>query len=269
MSEQNNTLIELLEKEMHRYLLNIDIPVQQESTLDIKEVCKWYIEAEKLIRVLANILNAPMNQAINQLRYAGHHVLKAQCSDDGKQQNLIESYKHCKRAVYDALDFYVYKLNEYYRVLLPLLNSQDAIKVERLLKDHIREINQCRTGNETRIEYYTGIQNKLVDGLRLIEQLNEIQRETGITEKLFQEKSQLCSEISVLNKHVKLLQDEIASREAKDESRSYKLALIITLILAAGTFFGLVSDTFLPSYHEVTYSQKQQEVLSSSPITKE
>jgi hypothetical protein len=30
----------------------------------------------------------------------------------------------------------------------------------------------------------------------------------------------------------------------------------MALILAGGTFFGLVADAFLPSYHEVTYEKK-------------
>ncbi len=232
----------------------IDISAEKEVLITIEDIYEWYTEAEKLIRVLANILSVPMQQAINQLRYAGHHIVKSQCSgvsEEERQQNLIESYKHCKRAVYDALDFYVYKLNEYYRCLLPLLKKQEAIKIEGILSNYIVQINQCRMECGTRIEYYSGIQNSLIDGLKLVEQLNEIQRESDVTSQLFQEKSQLCREISTLRNNVNELQAEIAVRDGKDTKSGYTIALVIAIILAAGTFFGLAVDAFFASHHEV------------------
>lgn len=267
MSEDNKVLVSLLEKEMQLDLEEINLSVEDESLITVKMVSDWYIEAEKLIRVLANILTVPMHQAINQLRYAGHHIVKAQLSKNEKvkQQNLIEAYKHCKRAVYDTLDFYVYKLNDYYKNLMPILNSQDAIKAEGVLRSHIQEINQYRIKCDVRISYYNGIHDTLIKGLRLVEQLNEIQRESGITEKLFKEKGDLVSEINLLNTHVKSLQDDIKKRSEDDNKSGYKLALAITIILAFGTFFGLIADAFLPSYHEVEYHNK---TIEDKDITK-
>jgi hypothetical protein len=258
MSEDNKGLISLLEQEMRRDLEEINLSAEDESLITAATVSDWYIEAEKLIRVLANILTVPMHQAINQLRYAGHHIVKVQLSkcETEKHRNLIEAYKHCKRAVYDALDFYVYRLNEYYRDLMPILNSQDAIKAEGILKLHIQEINQCRIKCDVQISYYNGIQDTLIKGLRLVEQLNEIQRESGVTEQLFQEKGVLVREINLLKTHVKFLQDDITKRTEDSNKSGYLIALLMALILAGGTFFGLVADAFLPSYHEVTYEKK-------------
>lgn len=174
---QNLELIKLFEADMRKDVKDINVLPQNESTISFEIVYEWYIEAEKLIRVLANILTEPMFQAINQLRYAGHHVLKAQVDEEQRQQNIIEGYKHCKRAVYDSLDFYVYKLSADYRRLLPVLEPEKASKIEGLLKKHIIEINQCRMAAKSRIEYYSGIQETLIDGLNLIEQINIIQRE--------------------------------------------------------------------------------------------
>lgn len=203
---QNLELIKLLETDMIKDIRHID--VQDENSIDFDDVRQWYMEAEKLIRVLANILSVPMFQAINQLRYAGHHVLKAQSNEEKRQSNLIEAYKHCKRAVYDALDFYVYKLSENYRVLLPALDSNNAFKVESLLKNHIKQINQCRTNRDSRIDYYNEIQKTLIEGLELIEELNIIQRESGLSERLFQEKRILQNNIDILNEKVAFLENE-------------------------------------------------------------
>ncbi len=205
------SLVDLLENEMSQDINSIDISPQDEEKVDFEKVYNWYIEAEKLIRVLANTLTVPMVQAINQLRYAGHHVLKAQiCSNDAvAKQNLIEAYKHCKRAVYDALDFYVYKLNENYRTLLPLLNTVDAEKVENALSEHIRNINSCRIESGRRIEYYSGIHETLIDGLRVIEKLNEIQRKSGVSQLLMQEKEQMLSKIFKLENENELLRHKM------------------------------------------------------------
>ena len=202
---QNSELISLLETEMVRDVMQINIPQEEEKMIDANVVYTWYIEAEKAIRVLANILNVPMVQAINQLRYAGHHVLKANTLEAGQQQNLIEAYKHCKRAIFDALDFYVYKLSDDYRVLLPFLDSDNSSKFEGLLKDHIMKINKCRTECDKRIDYYSGVQKTLIEGLHLIEQLNIIQRETGVGELLLKEK--------------RVMQDQITN--LKDQLNSY------------------------------------------------
>jgi len=75
---KNNDLIKLLEAEMLEDISSIDKNPENEISITAKDVKDWYFEAEKVIRVLGNILAVPMNQAINQLRYAGHHVLKAQ-----------------------------------------------------------------------------------------------------------------------------------------------------------------------------------------------
>lgn len=210
---QSLELINLLEVDMLTDIRTID--VQDESDIKFENVYEWYMEAEKLIRVLANILSVPMFQAINQLRYAGHHVLKAQLNEDKRQPNIVEAYKHCKRAVYDALDFYVYKLSENYRVLLPILDSENAIKVEGLLKNHIKQINQCRTECGLRVDYYSGIQKTLIDGLNLVEQLNVIQRDTGIANCLMQEKRTLQDQIDKLSDSIKSLQDENTSLQNK------------------------------------------------------
>lgn len=182
LNKNHNTLdiITLLEKEMQEDIKKIE--VQNDNNIDVEALYQWYLEAEKLIRVLSNVLAVPMTQAINQLRYAGHHAIKSQLqTGDTRQQNLVESYKHCKRAVYDALDFYVYKLSEYYRATLPLISPSSGEQVETLLKNHIKDIYICRMKSDSRIEYYSGIQKTLIQGLNLIEKINTIFREEGIS----------------------------------------------------------------------------------------
>ena len=213
----NSKLIELLEKEMVEDIASIDLLAEEDATT-LEIVKAWYFEAEKVIRVLGNVLSVPMNQAINQLRYAGHHILKAQTDKKSCQANLIEAFKHCKRSVYDSLDFYVYTLNERYMVLMPYLDSQQAIKVEGSLLRHIKEIHIARVNNCTRIDYYKGIQSTLIAGLDLAEQINEIQRETGIAKELHINKKTMIDENHRLQQHVQILQTKNDEIEGKLEN---------------------------------------------------
>lgn len=75
-------LISLLENEAQADLSSLDLPSLNEAEIKLQHVRTWYFETEKLIRVLGNILPSSMAQPINQLRYAGHHILKAQIGDE-------------------------------------------------------------------------------------------------------------------------------------------------------------------------------------------
>lgn len=251
----NSELINLLEKEMLGDISSINISPEEENNITIEDVRVWYFETEKVIRVLGNLLTLPMTQAINQLRYAGHHVLKAQTDEQASKQNLIEAFKHCKRAVYDALDFYVYSLNERYRILMPYLDSQNAIKLERLLRDYIEEIHKARADNGNRIDYYTGIQSTLIRGLRLIEEINEIQRETGIAKELHINKKSLIDENHSLKKNIQTLQVNNKMLEEKIASRFSLFSIGLALILALGTIVGLmiINANFVSKY-EVSFT---------------
>jgi len=62
---------------MNSDIREIDIPSEKENEIDVTRVNEWYTETEKLIRVIGNQFTVPMSQAINQLRYAGHHILRS------------------------------------------------------------------------------------------------------------------------------------------------------------------------------------------------
>ena len=76
---------------------NIPIP-------DYEEIKQCFDRAEsyaKEIEVLQEDIAFP---AINQLRYAGHHLLKALVAESParRDDNLLDARKHCQRSMYDA-----------------------------------------------------------------------------------------------------------------------------------------------------------------------
>ncbi|MDR3089545.1 MAG: hypothetical protein LBU39_06985 [Desulfobulbaceae bacterium] len=241
----NNDLIFLLEKEMQQDIAEIDVLPEDESDITMEAVQKWYLMSETIIRVIANILKEPLNPAINQLRYAGHHILKASLTDlEGKRRsNLIEAFKHCKRSTYDALDFYVYKLNDIYRVLIPYLPKEKTKDAERALEKHLREIMVARFSKAKRIEYYQEIMNGLISGLEQIEKINAIQRECGLSDKIIKEKKGLLDDIEslkgdnqTLKEHNEALRNQNEQYEQTKHSKRNILltmtGIILTVILS-------------------------------------
>ncbi len=266
MSERINSnlssgeLIALLEKEMAEDVRGFDVPPSEEHNIDFKLVEDWYLRTEKVVRVLGNLFTSPTYQPINQLRYAGHHILKAQVakSDDEKQSNLVEAFKHCKRGLYDAFDFYICELNEYYRSLLPYLVGEQAKALEKQIGDLVVDITELRNQAQTRIAYYSGVQESFIKGLRLIEGLNDLQREAGISASILKSRSQLVAEKAVLNNTV------TAYKQGLDER-----ANATKLLVAVMTFVGLIASAaatiIWSSSYDVTISNP---VVLSAPSQK-
>jgi hypothetical protein len=258
-------LIRLLEEDMRKDISSIDLTPEQEEDITCAEVKGWYLETEKLIRVLGNILSVPMTQAINQLRYAGHHVLKAVTDGEVSKPNLIEAYKHCKRATYDALDFYVYRLNEIYRVVMPGLDGHDAIELEKLLREHIELINSARVNNSSRIKYYEKVHSGLIHGLTLVGKVNDILRKSGISRDSFVMNSAIVNENNVLKQHIVDLKNENETLEKKMETRFNKFVFFVSLVIALAPIIGLmVANALIPTSHSVSVKTEKQLELHHS-----
>lgn len=267
--KNNSILIDDLEKEMLADISGISVP-DEEVSLDTVKV--WYIETEKLIRVLANLLPATMAQPINQLRYAGHHIIKIStltsdkevCVDD--HSNIIEAYKHCKRAFYDSLDLYVYHLGDVFRTKLAVLpSSSDVSEVTTKIETHLKSHIEMRDKSENRIDYYEEVNKSLIEGLSLITEVDDLCRKNKIYD-------------SMLNGHERIISDRQQAIDEKDkaieERDSYntllntemvkqdrkitKWGLIATaVIVVSGLFQGFLTQLFVTPTTRTKVSMEQ------------
>lgn len=81
--------------------------VKAESSDVLRSVKERYQEAEDAIKIVEHTHNKGMiTPAINELRYAGNHILKALSSESHESQteDLIRAERHCQRAIYDAIE---------------------------------------------------------------------------------------------------------------------------------------------------------------------
>ncbi|WPL19040.1 hypothetical protein Thiowin_04144 [Thiorhodovibrio winogradskyi] len=239
-------LIALLEEEASADVRAIDIPPEQEDQIQLKQVWVWYRETEKLVRVLANILPSTMAQPINQLRYAGHHVLKAVTASEqhaSYRANVVEAFKHCKRAYYDALDLYVYHMAEAHRDKLAFLpDLATATALSRELATFLDRINGARLNAQTRIDYYAEIQGDLSAGLAVIAKVNQAMAAAGVTLEIVQERAELAKENRALRRQI---DEKLRTAASKLNVLAILLTLLVVLATAGGLAFQGVGTRYL------------------------
>ena len=71
---------------------------------EITEVRDTYALAERILKLTETLSDSVIVPTINELRYAGFHVLKAVTEEDSDVagRHLFKAKDHCERAVYDA-----------------------------------------------------------------------------------------------------------------------------------------------------------------------
>lgn len=238
-SNTSNDLIKSIEEDALESILNINIPQDSEKEITLDIVYSWYLETEKLIRILANTLPSTMSQPINQLRYAGHHILKSQitCCSKSQISNLIEAYKHCKRGYFDAIDLYVFHTSSTFKEKFAFLPKETVIEYSKKLESHIKSIDELRLESDCRIDYYSGVANKISDGLKIINSINIAMTENGITEDFLKSQKQLLNENKSLREQV--------DKKLNEANKRFNLyAVLLTVVIVLATSIGLVFDGF-------------------------
>ena len=259
----NSKLIEDLEQEMIQDVKSIEPP--NETDINLEYVKAWYIEAEKCLRVVSNITEDPVSPAINQLRYAGHHILKAETTEDVDKvkPNLVEAYKHCKRSYYDILDFFVYRLHAISNNVIPFVHDNERDDISNQIHELLKKIMFARNNNEHRIDYYSQtVSESLIDGLKLISNINKKFGDTIISKKIFNQRKDLIRENMLLN----FDNDQL---NKKLNIKTTVLGVVFTAVLAISAILApsVVSNMFFANKHEVII-KSEKPVIDKSGIGK-
>ncbi len=80
----------------------------------IADICSLYADAEASIKRYERIGLDNLMPAVNELRYAGQHLLMAETSEneDEREKHLSRAERHCERARYDAKESTIVALLE-------------------------------------------------------------------------------------------------------------------------------------------------------------
>ena len=102
----------------------------------LKDVQDRYETADRFAREVGTFRESAVIPALNELRYAGHHVLQS-IGPDGKVTDddgpLQKAYGHCERALYEASEAGIMVAA---RAILSFRNSYQGIVISEVVKDY-------------------------------------------------------------------------------------------------------------------------------------
>lgn len=109
----------------------------------IKKLVSTYKVADEQIKQCERYTLASPSAAVNQMRYAGSHLLKfikggtENANDDIKRENIEKATNHCKRAAFDALENLIFAQLEFISDFQVLCRSKRD--VETVYPDYVSD----------------------------------------------------------------------------------------------------------------------------------
>lgn len=99
----------------------------------LREIHDLYDEADRSVREVTEFADEVMIPPVNELRYAGHHVLQAVAAktDDRRTEHVQKAHRHCERALYDAAEIGIMEAVEIiseFRMAYPTLQISAVIR---------------------------------------------------------------------------------------------------------------------------------------------
>ena len=122
-----------------------------------------YKRAEDMLHVLAIDAEGADTAAINELRYAGYHVLKALSKDNEAEvtEELRRAYRHCLRAFYEVCDgavfYYLLQYQQFKRDYATVVVSDvvpNYLDIEKRMIEAKRVLQEARSGSGDRDDHY-------------------------------------------------------------------------------------------------------------------
>ena len=122
-----------------------------------------YKKAEDALHSLGIEAGGVDTAAVNELRYAGRHLLNGLVSDDPDDQaeQFLRSRRHCERALYEAYDSAIYyhfaqydQFKADYRRIVISDVIPDFVSIEKTMKEARDFLDDARRDSDNREDYY-------------------------------------------------------------------------------------------------------------------
>ena len=197
----------------------------------IKELVDTYNAADEQIKQCERYTLASPSAAVNQMRYAGSHLLKyieggiENAKDDIKRESLEKATNHCKRATFDALETLTFAQLEFISDFQDLCRSKRD--VEMIYPDYVLDFTAM-----------AALQERL-QAFRMVQLLTEADKKelVDISERVTKLKRKML--------RLKIGVDKLESVEVADEVilsvRQFLLSFTATVL---GTVVGIAGVMF-------------------------
>lgn len=189
-----------------------------------KEVYEHFTYAESKIKQIERLNGDGISiPSINQLRYAGQHILTSLIIDDEstKEDNIYEAIDHCKRATYDALEigllYYLSEINSF-------KEDYKYITVTDVIPDYIEKLKNVREAKSfIEINNRSSIDNS-IDGM----------------DKRYEEIAKHFNNLEGIYSDLDLSRDEL-SKKITTFRRNLLLTLLALLIAVSGVIVAIIA----------------------------
>lgn len=220
------------------------------SSLSSSNIRKLYEEAEEALKRYERISLANLAPALNELRYAGHHLLEADDAgnETGKLQHLTRAKAHCERARYDAKEATIISLLECVADLRAMGISADEMR--QFIPDWDELIDDAsaaralleRTGNVKNIGEDAEIESAIERLMHFRERI--LAAESGVL-SLRNQREEENRKIEEANLAEKARAEDEANiaRERKDDRRFVTSTILAVAGIVLGVF-GLVASVY-------------------------
>ena len=264
-------IISILEEEMSNSSSKLD-ELSGYDNASIEDVVIWYTETEKLLRVTANLtLKQAEHQVINQLRYAGHHILKAftlEKTDPLYKDNTFEAYKHCLRAYYDVLDGFCLTFSDIIQnKVIYIEDKEERDALTQKIMTIIKDITEARFNENSRAKYYKYIVSQLIVGLNL---LNEVIEKLS-NDSLYRPKQELIEINQTLTERNRQLEVNIKSLKQKLDSKFNKFSTYLAISISIATLIGILfqgvfTNFFITNNHKIQILSQEKHTRNTPPL---
>lgn len=194
----------------------MDAPLSKDRLDHFREL---FVQAEKDIKAVELLRNDVTVAAINELRYAGHHLVRALTDTEERDEQLRRAERHCQRAIYDAVDSgIVYCL----RAIKAFKTDYRLIPVTPVVADYADILSEARAAKSV-VEEARGVGD---------ERYKYCQTAREIFPKLVRCMRRLEDSREELNKLIEL--DKL--RERREKKRHDTMVLLTAGCLGAAVF---------------------------------
>lgn len=131
------------------------------ESAQVTELARLYRQAEEKIKLVENLSQELSIPAVNELRYAGYHMVQYLSGNGDSEIELKKAQNHCKRAIYDAVEAGITHQLEMIRIFqhdFKVLILSDFIPNYPALQKQIREARDLilapKSDRNDRAAYY-------------------------------------------------------------------------------------------------------------------
>lgn len=192
---------------------------KNKDNIENTELANLFDEAETAIKTVENVNHILPIPAVNELRYAGRHLIDAGISKEPDLE-IDKAKRHCKRAIYDACD----------------INLNYHLDVFDLYKNEFSEIaiSDVIPKWHDMLESYHNIQDEMSKLSKVVtKEKHTTKQEYSVRDDKYKLVSEYSDKLQQINRKLDLARDDLIKKTRSQRKEDIKWFILVLLSFAA------------------------------------